>query len=213
MVQMERLGATVLVNGPHAERCKDLMQRCSSTRLDRLGLLIGWRKDDSVSLMAASAGGQAITLPSMCLSNVFLIEDVGLTLSKPSSTFLARSMQIASVAQLAEVARLLSGKLNTIGFGNILAKESVGIHRAYESFGSEAPPDFLYSLDGQSINEMFAPILQSLHEDQTLCRIEGSREMAYIVSMLQVLFPHSLKITVEGIIIQDEQNPKIYIAI
>lgn len=58
MVQMERLGASVLVNGPHAERCKDLMQRCSSTRLDRLGLLIGWRKDDSVSLMAASAGGR-----------------------------------------------------------------------------------------------------------------------------------------------------------
>ena len=166
-----------------------------------------------MSLMAASAGGQTIALLSMCLSNVFLIEDVGLTLSKLSPTFLARSMQIASVAQLAEAARLLSGKLNTIGFGNILAKESGRIHRAYESFGSEAPPDLLYSLDGQSINEMFAPILQSLHEDQTLCRIEGSREMAYIVSMLQVLFPHSLKITVEGIIIQDVQNPKIYIAI
>lgn len=213
IVQMERLGAAILVNGPYAERCKDLMQRCSINQLRHLGLLVGWRKNDSVSLMADSAEGQAIALFSMCLLNIYDMDDIGRTLSQLSSTFLPGSMQIASVAQLASVAKVLGDKLNTIGFGNVLARNAMKLYQAYESLDAESPKDLLYQLNGQSIHELFTPIFQSLQEERMLCRIEGSMGMAYIVSMLQVLFPRSLNITVEGVIIQDVQCPKIYLAV
>lgn len=44
MVQMENLGSMFHVNGEYAHKVPDLLQRCSCTRLDRLGIIIGRRK-------------------------------------------------------------------------------------------------------------------------------------------------------------------------
>ena len=46
IVQMENLGSLFHINGKYALQVPDLLQRCKSTRLDRLGLLVGWRKGD-----------------------------------------------------------------------------------------------------------------------------------------------------------------------
>ncbi|KAL8723245.1 MAG: hypothetical protein Q9225_000435 [Loekoesia sp. 1 TL-2023] len=81
LIQMEKLGTTLPTSGAIAERVKTLLQRCSDVRLERLALIIGWRKNDSASLMAGSAGGQAIALLSMCLTNLFRHGDTGLILA------------------------------------------------------------------------------------------------------------------------------------
>ena len=92
MIQLEQLGSMFPTNGDHAERVKSLLQRCSNVRLDRLTLLLGWRKNDSASLMANTAGGQAIALVSLCLINNFKPSDVGLIFSRLCSELFSESM-------------------------------------------------------------------------------------------------------------------------
>ena len=212
MVQMEQLGSHFLTNGPHAEKCKGLMQRCSNTRIDRLGLLVGWRKNDAVSLMAHSAGGQAIALFCVCLNQLLGDDaDVGVALSTLSSKLLPQGMHIASFAQLREVARLLSGKLNPLGFGNILAKETKRTHEVYEKLNSGMPTNMFSRIDVHGLSDVLVAISKALKEERSLCRISGSCGMSYILTMLQILFPRSLRITVEGFMVQDVQEPKIHI--
>jgi hypothetical protein len=74
MIQMSNLGDVFHISGVHATRVPNLLQRCSSTRLDRLGLVLGWRKGDAASFMA---GGQAVSMLSACLANLFKPADVG----------------------------------------------------------------------------------------------------------------------------------------
>ena len=57
LVQMERLGAVLPTSGEYADKAKNLLQRCSDVRLDHLAIVIGWRRNDSASLMAESTGG------------------------------------------------------------------------------------------------------------------------------------------------------------
>ncbi|KAM5465579.1 hypothetical protein MauCBS54593_006354 [Microsporum audouinii] len=49
MIQMERLGAAFPVNGQYASKVPDYLPRFTSTRLNRIGLIIGWWKDDAAS--------------------------------------------------------------------------------------------------------------------------------------------------------------------
>ena len=214
MVQMEQLGSHFLTNGPHAEKCKGLMQRCSNTRLDRLGLLIGWRKNDAVSMMANSAGGQAIALLCVCLRNLLGMNDrISDALSTLSSKLLPQDMHIASRAQLADVAGLLSEKLSPVGFGNILAKETKRTLEVYEQLKRKVPADMFNRIDASGLSGVLVAISKALKEERTLCRISGSRSMSYVLAILQILFPRSLNITMEGFIVQDVQEPKIHIEI
>ena len=211
MVQMEQLGSHFLTNGPHADKCKGLMQRCSNTRLDRLGLLVGWRKNDAVSLMANSAGGQAIALLCVCLYHTLNGDhDISIVLSTLSSKLLPQNMHIASFAQLADVASLLSDKLNPVGFGNILAKETKRTLEVYDHLDREVPADMFSFIDTHGLSDVLVAISKALKEERSLCRISGSCGMSYMLTILQILFPKSLSITVEGFMVQNVQEPKIH---
>ena len=209
LIQMEKLGAAFPTSGEYADRAKSLLQRCSDMRLDHLAMVIGWRKNDSASLMAESAGGQAIALVSMCLMNLFWRNNTGTILSRLCSRLLSGSMNISSVSQLADAARLLSGKLNTLGFSNMLAREVTKIHQVYEALGKPAPQDLLEPLDPESAIELLESISRALREDQKICRISGSRGMGHILGLLQALFRRNITVTVEGTIIQDIEQSNI----
>ena len=209
LIQMERLGAAIPTSGEYAENAKNLLQRCSDVRLDHLAIVIGWRKNDSASLMAESAGGQAIALVSMCLTNLFDEQDTGLILARLCSRLLSGSMNVSSMPQLADVAKLLSGKLDTLGFGNLLAREVLKIHRVYEALGKPAPQDLLESLDTESAIDLLGSVSRALREDRKICRISGSRGMGHILGLLQALFRCNTFVTVEGTIIQDIEHCNI----
>ena len=132
---MEKLGAAFPTSGEYAERVKSLLQRCCDVRPNHLAVVIDWRKNDSASLMAESAGGQAIALISMCLMNIFKHPDTGTILARLCSRLLSDPMNVSSVSQLADVVKLFAGKLDTLGFGNLLAREVTVIHRVYEAIG------------------------------------------------------------------------------
>lgn len=64
LFQLRELDAALPVSGPLAAQAPDYLQRYNNTRIERLGIIVGWRKGDSASFMAQSAGGQAIALLS-----------------------------------------------------------------------------------------------------------------------------------------------------
>ena len=209
LIQMERLGATLPTNGEYADKARNLLQRCSNVRLDHLAIVIGWRKNDSASLMAESAGGQAIALVSMCLMNLYSRDHAGKILSRLCSRLLPGSMNVSSMSQLADVANLLSVKLNTLGFGNLLAREVTKIHQVYEALSKPAPQDLLKRVDPESAIELLESVSRALREDHKICRISGSRGMGHIVGLLQALFRRDTVVTVEGTIIQDIEHSNI----
>ena len=205
MIQLENLGAMFPTNGDFAEKVKTRLQRCSDVRLNNLALVIGWRKNDSASLMANSAGGQAVSLLSLCLINLFSFRDTGIILNQLCATMSTNSTKrsaIASVSQLAEAAKLLSGKLETLGFGNFLAHEIVKIHNVYTALGKAAPKNLLESLDVESVVQLLALTSRALVEDDKICRISGSRGMGHIFGLLQILFPRTTTVIIEGTIVE-----------
>ncbi|KAL6713313.1 hypothetical protein ACLMJK_008778 [Lecanora helva] len=212
LLQMENLGALLPTNGEYAEQVKTLLQRCSDRRLDKLGLVIGWRKNDSASLMADSAGGQAVALLSMCLINILTPANTGIVLSRLCPKLLSSSVRrtsVASVSQLTDAARLLSGKLHALGFGNILAPEVMRIHKVYETLRVNAPTNLSYQLTPESIIDFLVLVSRSLCEEGMICRVSGSCGMANILGLTRILFPRSTSVNVEGTIIQKADNAAI----
>ena len=143
LLQREQLGTNFPINGRLAENMKGLLQRCKDVRLDHFAFIIGWRKNDSASLMAESAGGQAIALLSICLKNLFKHADTGVILARLSSKLCPRTANISSASQLADVATLLASKADALGFGNLLAKKVMRIHDVYHALGRSAPMNLL----------------------------------------------------------------------
>lgn len=202
IVQMENLGSLFHINGKYALQVPDLLQRCKSTRLDRLGLLVGWRKGDSASLMAQSAGGQAISLLSMCMSNLYGYDgDIGLLFVNLSKKMLSRKIAISSPSQLVQVAKTLSSKLEVLGFGNILASQVVRIYDAYKHFGKHVPDNFLDRMTPGDMAELLHAITRAVREESIVVRITGSRGMGHILAIVTVMFPEDAFVTMENVIV------------
>lgn len=210
LIQMEQLGTNLPVNGKLAEDIKALLQRCKDVRLDHFAFFVGWRKNDSASLMAESAGGQAIALLSVCLKSLFRHPDIGIILMHLCSRLCPRPTNVSSVSQLADVASLLASKADALGFGNLLAKEVAKIYDVYRALGRpSAPAELLENLSTESTIEVLEKVSQALCQDSKICRISGYRAMGHIVGLIRALFPHDLVLTVEGVVVQDVERPKI----
>lgn len=202
MVQMENLGSLFHINGKYAIQVPDLLQRCKSTRLDRLGLLVGWRKGDSASLMAQSAGGQAISLLSMCISNLYGSEgDIGLLFVDLSKKMLSQKIAISSPLQLVQVANTLSSKLEVLGFGNIIAAQVARIHDAYEHLGKSLSRNFLDKIAPRDMAELLYAMTRAVREESIVVRITGSRSMGHILAIVTIMFPEDAFVTMENVIV------------
>ena len=77
LVQAEQLGSLFLCSGKFYKRMPDLLRLSSSYRMERLGLMVGWRKNDAPSYLANTAGGQSIALLIACLQNLGSDSQVG----------------------------------------------------------------------------------------------------------------------------------------
>ncbi|CAH0015359.1 unnamed protein product [Clonostachys rhizophaga] len=213
MIQMEQLGALFHVNGRFANSVPELLTRASSHPIGRLTLAVGWRRGDSVSLLAESAGGQAISLLSLCITNIYNEEAVGQILSQLSFKLLPKSSPRAGVAPLADVAALVASKLNRFGFGNVLAEQTMRVHSAFEKLETTIPDGLLELPTVESITDVFE-CLSHLREDDTVVRISGSPGILYLLSIIIFMFPHDAIITVESYVIHEgEAGGRIIIEI
>jgi hypothetical protein len=211
MVQMENLGSIFHINGEYAHEVPNLLQRYSSTRLDRLGIAVGWRKGDAASLMAKSAGGQAVSLFSTCLLSLYSPSDTGQILHELSAKVLPPAIAISSVSQLVDVAKLVGSKLETLGFGNILARQVTKVHTAYEHLGKPVPRDFLDDVSKESAVELFHALSQAAREDSTVVRITGSQGMGHILGLIMMMFPQDAFVTLDNLIIHEGASKLILV--
>ena len=211
MIQMEQLGSMFLISGKYADRVPDLLQRCPSVRLDRLAVSIGWRKGDSASIMANSAGGQAIALLSLVLGSLYYLDDFGNIWKRLSERLIPESVAISSVSQLASVGRTLRDKLVPLGFGNYMAQRVERIYQMYERLGRCAPTNLLNTVGVEAMSELLECISRSLREKQSVVRFFGTYSAGYILSVISMLFPHDTLVTLEGIVVEEgiRQPPSI----
>jgi hypothetical protein len=203
IVQMEKLGAAFHISGEHAARVPDLLRRSSSKRLERLALSIGWRQGDAASHMASSAGGQSISLLSMCLKNLYKDVDVGDILFQLCSELLPAEYTISSVSQLTEVASLLASKLSALGLGNLVARQVMKVHQVYEHLSKDVPSDFLDPVTNDSATALLHSISRALREEGLIVRITGTQGMGYVLGMVLLMFPHDAMITMDSVIIHE----------
>ena len=208
MIQMEALGSMFMTNGKHANRVPDLLQRYGSVRLDRLACSVGWRKGDSASVMAQSAGGQAAALMCLALGSIYVDDALGDILSGLSERLLSKDIAIASTKQLVTVARVIETKLAPLAFGNHLAQQVMHLHKIFQHLGKPTPKGILESISGEAMTDLLGLISEALREENTVLRISGIFAAGYILSALLMLFPNDTLITVDGfIIVEGSRRP------
>ncbi|OJJ47376.1 hypothetical protein ASPZODRAFT_132361 [Penicilliopsis zonata CBS 506.65] len=200
MIQLQNLGAAFPLSGPVTVTAPDYLQRFQSTRIERLGIAVGWRKGDSASLMAQSTGGQAIALLSVCLSDLFnkSVGDIFFALSK---ALLPQSGCISSPRLLQRAAQVLADKLAVIGFGNIIAKQVCRIHEVYKHLKNRTPRYLLGDISADWMGEVLVLISHALREDNGLVRIRGCDGMGYVMAIMVTLFADDTLVTIEGFVV------------
>lgn len=201
MIQLERLGASFPISGPLRAQIPDHLQRCSSKRLERLGVTIGWRKGDAASLMSHSAGGQAVALLATCLENMYGNDAAATIFYKISKSLLPDSARLSSPKQLRQATTILSRKLGVIGFGTILAKQVCRIHEAYQYLPQKAPSSLLSSLSQDGICDILCKFSRAIREDKCIVRVRGCASIGYITALAVTLFSDDCIVTVENLMI------------
>ncbi|KAJ5383179.1 hypothetical protein N7517_001090 [Penicillium concentricum] len=205
MLQLQDLGTLFPTSGPVASKVPDHLLRCKSVRIERLGLMVGWRKGDSASLMAQSTGGQAVALLSVCLWSIYH-ETTGEILHAISSEILPQSASLSSPGLLEKAAKILADKLAVIGFGTILAKQVSRIHDAYEHLNVKVPFDILKLFSQDWMAEFLIGVSRALREEKATIRVRGSYGLGYISALMIALFPDDCTITIEQLVIHVGKN-------
>lgn len=214
MLQMEQLGAVFPISGPVRAQVPDYLQRCKSTRLDRIGVTIGWRKGDAASIMSHSAGGQAAALLATCLENMYGNDVAAIIFYKLSKSLLPNSARLGSPKQLMQATDILARKLGALGFGTILAQHVVRIHSVYCQLQQKAPNSLLTSLSQDGMSDILSKFSRSLQEENTLVRVRGCASMGYIFALAVTLFSDDCIVTVENMIVhKGSQSSSISIEI
>ena len=203
MIRMEHLGSVFLISGKHADRVPDLLQRYSSVRLDRTLISVGWRKGDSASIMAQSAGGQAIALLSLVLGSVYDGNDLGSILKGLSQRLISENVIIASVSQFARVAPILRNKLAPLGYGNRMAEQVVWIYKMYEMMGKPTPSNLLQKVNAEAMVDILERTSNALREAHYTVRFRGSYGAGYMLSLILIIFPHDTLVTLDGIVVDE----------
>ncbi|KAJ5183175.1 hypothetical protein N7492_000791 [Penicillium capsulatum] len=201
LFQLEKVGVSLPINGPLAKKVPDCLQRYQSKRIERLGIVVGWRKGDSASFMAQSAGGQAIALLSTCLCNIYTSSGAGNVLHAISERVLPPSASTSSPRSLSRVASILADKLALVGFGSILAKQVCRIHDAYRSLEQNVPANILDDISEDWMAELIVKICRALAKKNRVVRIRGCYGVAYMLALGLALFPEDCLVTIEDIVI------------
>ncbi|KAJ6138764.1 hypothetical protein N7471_005250 [Penicillium samsonianum] len=205
LLQLQDLGAAFPVSGPVTVKIPEHLQRFHSTRVERLGIIVGWRKGDSTSLLAQSIGGQAIALLAVCLCNIQR-QSVGHVFHAISKALLPRSVCLSSPSILQRAVEVLADKLALIGFGTIIANQVCRIHEAYTTLQQKVPINLLEELNEGWVAEMLVNISYALREDEGIMQIRGCCGMGYILALVITLFADDCTVTIEGLIIHQGKN-------
>lgn len=206
MLQLQDMGAALPTSGPVAKKVPDHLLRCKSRRIERLGIAIGWRKGDAASLMAQTAGGQAVALVVTCLWNIYG-DETGQLLFELAPSLLPQSSCLSSPELLAQAANVLANKLGLIAFGTILAKQVCRIHDAYSYMKLQVPHGISHFIHQTWMIGLLGQISRALKDARGFLRVRGIHGMGYIVALVTTLFSDQCIVTIENTIIHKGELP------
>ena len=115
--------------------------------------------------------------------------------------------------QLYDVSKILSTKLEPLGFGTFLAEQTIRVCRVYEQMDTNIPNGFLDRFSLDAAVDMLCSISRAVRESDVMVRIVGISGAGYIISYVLTLFPNDCLIMVEGVIINSSERQKIIIEI
>ncbi|KAL8709636.1 MAG: hypothetical protein Q9225_007425 [Loekoesia sp. 1 TL-2023] len=211
MLQVQDIGSLFHASGRYACTVSDELQRFSSYRLEKLAVTVGWRRGDAASLLAQSAGGQAVALLALFLRNTFDHRKAGEILFKFSRDNLPEVRQIASIKQLAEVCTKVGEKLASMGYGNFLAEQVTKLRLTYLQSNLAVPNDLLEDLAEETIVGILSAISRAQREADRRTRITGTRGVGHIMALLLLLCADDVTIAVENIIIYSGTEKSIFL--
>jgi hypothetical protein len=200
MIELEQLGAAFPISGPKAAQVADCLHRFTSTKLERVGLLIGWRKGDTASFMAKSSSGQSIALLVTCVGEKFP-NSYGSILYNLAERMLPASSAVASPLQLKAGGDILKRKLACLEFGNVIAENLARVHDAYKYLQVPMPTDLLEGFTTESALELLHAILRALCEEECIVRVSGTSGLGYVMALAMMLFSDDGIVTVGHFVI------------
>jgi hypothetical protein len=209
VAQIQALGACFSSNGPWAAKLPDLLTRAPSMRLERLSNWVGWMKGDTASSMSETAGGRTASLICLALGSIFQKDECGTILYEVSKKVLPADAQNSSAAQLAEVCCCLEQKLNSLGFGNLLATELTRLRQSFFESDSTVPTDLADTPTVETICKFFIDLHQALRIENATLRYSGSKAAGIFISITQCICPDDVRIEVDGKIIASGQRDSI----
>lgn len=210
--QLEQLGSMFPVTGPYADRVPQVLQRCSSRVLDKVGLMVGWRKGEATSLLSQTAGGHAVALIILCLSNVFPDDDFGTTLNTLSRRLLPSQNCRSSPGQLTQACQLVAKKVAMLDFPKALAEQVTRIRLVFLELGREGPfPHLLDCISKTHLIDVLDCLSSSLRNVDTTTRIKGLPGQAIMLTFMMILCPNDCRVTVAGKEIHRGERQKIWV--
>ncbi|KAL9117553.1 MAG: hypothetical protein Q9187_005911 [Circinaria calcarea] len=196
LIQVEQLGGLFLCSGKFYKRMPDLLRQSSSYRMERLGLMVGWRKNDAPSYLANTAGGQSIALLIACLQN------------------LGSGSQVGEICHtLSEVSKCIFAKVNSVGFTHHLADTVTRIRQVYLNLQKNAPPQLLEGPSDDGLVDFLDGMSRALRDSDTLLRVTGISGMATIASLALLICPEDTTLSVEQIVIHQGSRLSVLIEI
>src|SRR5579859_830517 len=182
--QVEVLGACFHLNGGFASKVPEWLSRFKSHRLDRVGVSIGWNKNDTASLMAQTAGGRAASVLSLLTTEMFDEENVGTLLYDLSSKLLPAELHQSSRAHMGQVAATLSKKLiGPFGFDRHLARQVREIQKWYVTSNKDVPRHLLsIPTVTDTVNFLYC-LSRALRDEHSMLYFEGCGGVGYIVAI------------------------------
>ncbi|KAI0855021.1 hypothetical protein F4860DRAFT_522036 [Xylaria cubensis] len=217
VIQLDAIGSRFPISGPLAKQIPDALTRSTSVRLGRLQNLVGWIPGDTPATLCQSAGGQAASLLTLCLVEMFCRNSAGNLLFELSMKVLPTDRCLAGMAQLSDLAEVVSNKLKPLAFGQHHANELTRIRQTYMNLGIELPPrtseSLLERLTIESMVELLDSMQQALQDSALLLHIEGFRGLGGVVSLLMALCPDDVILLVEGAPIFHGQRHNIIVSV
>ena len=198
VIQLENLGESFLVSGEHAAKVPEYLCRAFSVPIAREALSVGWRKGDTVEIMAGSAGGRAIALLSMSILQIHHPADAGKILFELGQVLLPRCAVTSSILELLAVAELLRGKLQALAFGNELARLTTKFSETYKRLGSEIPGNLLDPISPDTMVELLENMSKALMKENNMLTISGTRSLCNILGLTLLMFPEDTLVTIDG---------------
>ncbi|KAE8453307.1 hypothetical protein EG329_011374 [Mollisiaceae sp. DMI_Dod_QoI] len=217
VVQLEAIGRYFPMSGPLAKQVPDALTRSRSIKLERLQTTVGWMAGDTTSALAQTAGGQAAALLTLGLVEMFCRNSTGHLLFELSMKILPIDQCLASMAQLSDLAEIVSNKLEPLAFGHHHAVHLTRIRETYLYLNIEMPRStsstLLDRLTVESMVGLLDAVQQALRGESFMVYIEGFKGLGGIIAILMGLCPNDILLLVENGIIFEGKRRSIVISV